>query len=170
MRLEFRLSLKDYQEAYIANYKSQRTSYFFLWGLSIIAIGLGLLYLFSPTLSSLLMRIVGLLFILLGIGLIPTLYYRLFMLKAWRDNPNLREPIAIEITDEGIIYIAESIQANIKWPVCSHFIETPNLFLIYPFQQLYGVLPKRTFYTSEQAIEFRRLLQQKIGNQKQFPS
>ena len=163
MRLEYRLSAKDYQEAYTANYKSQRVSYLFLWSLSVLVIGLGLLYLFAPTQGSFFVRMLGLIFMGCGACLVPDLYYRFFMLSGWKNNPGWREPIELQISEEGIMYVSPSIQANIKWPVYSHFIETPNLFLIYPVQQLYGVLPKRAFRTREQARDFRRLLKVKIG-------
>ncbi|MBE9042085.1 YcxB family protein [Oscillatoriales cyanobacterium LEGE 11467] len=170
MNLEYRLSVKDYQEAYTANYKSQRTSYLFLWCLSVLVIGLGLLYLFAPTNGSFFFRILGLFFIGCGACLVPDFYYRFFMLGLWKNNPILRESVELHISEIGITYISQSIQTSIKWPVYSHFIETPNLFLIYPVQQVYGVLPKRAFSTREQALEFRRLLKIKLGKRRTVKS
>lgn len=45
--LEYRLTLKDYQEAFQAHSKSQRFWYFFNWVLSILFILLGSFYIFT---------------------------------------------------------------------------------------------------------------------------
>jgi YcxB-like protein len=162
VNFEYRLTNQDYQEAYKANYQSQRIGYWLLWLVAGLLFVVGCLYVVAPRGDLQISVLLGILSIGLGICLIPEVYHRLFFSGLWRSHPVLREPISIEITEEWLVYHSDSIQAQIKWHVYTHFLETPNLFLIYPNHHLYGVLPKRALGNPDRILEFRHFLQQKV--------
>lgn len=164
MNFEYRLTNQDYQEAYKANYQSQRMSYWLLWLVAGLLLFVGFLYAIAPRGDRQVSLMLGTLSIVGGIGLIPEVYHRLFFSGLWRSHPVLREQIFIEITEDWLVYHSDSIQAKIRWHVYTHFLETPNLFLIYPNHQLYGVLPKRALGHPERISEFRKFLRQKVGS------
>jgi len=162
VNLEYRLTNQDYQEAYRANYQSQRISYWLLWLVAGLLVLVGFLYIVAPRGDRPISLFLGILSIGVGICLIPDVYHRLFFPGLWRSHPVLREPILLEITEDWLVYHSDSIQARIKWHVYTHFLETPNLFLIYPNQNLYGVLPKRALGSSDRISEFRQFLRLKV--------
>lgn len=162
VNLEYRLTNQDYQEAYKANYQSQRIGYWLLWLVAGLLVLVGCLYVVAPRGDRPISLLLGTLSIIGGIALIPEVYHRLFFSGLWRSHPVLREPIFLEITEDWLVYHSDSIQAQIKWHVYTHFLETPNLFLIYPNPHLYGVLPKRALGHPDQISEFRQFLRQKV--------
>ncbi|MGB3239022.1 MAG: YcxB family protein [Geitlerinemataceae cyanobacterium] len=162
MNLEYRLTNQDYQEAYRANYQSQRIGYWLLWLVAGFLMLVGCLYVVAPRGDRPISLFLGTLSIALGIGSIPEVYHRLFFSGLWRSHPVVREPVSIEITEDWLVYHSESIQAQIQWHVYTHFLETPNLFLIYPNHHLYGVLPKRALGHPDRILEFRQFLRHKV--------
>ena len=162
MNFEYRLTNQDYQEAYTANYRSQRIGYWLLWLVAGLLLLVGCLYVVAPRGDAPTSLLLGLVSIGSGICLIPEVYHRLFFAGLWRSHPVAREPVLIEITEECLVYHSDSVRAQIKWHVYTHFVETPNLFLIYPNHHLYGVLPKRALGDPTQISEFRQFLQQKV--------
>lgn len=162
MNFEYRLTNQDYQEAYKANYQSQRIGYWLLWLVAGLLFFVGCLYVIAPRGDRPISLLLGTLSIGLGISLIPEVYHRLFFSGLWRSHPVVREPVSIEITEDWLVYHSDSIRAQIKWHVYTHFLETPNLFLIYPNHHLYGVLPKRALEHPDRISEFRQFLRQKV--------
>ena len=166
MPLEYRLSLKDYQEANQAHYKSQRFWYFLIWGLSLLMILLGIVYTFASfiTLGFIGSLIKGTFSLFIGIFFCPyfNLFQGYFITRAWRSQPSLREAMNLNITQEGLDCKAETYESKVQWQIFVKFLETKNVFMLYQAEALFNIIPKRAFNSDEEIEEFREILSAKI--------
>jgi len=82
--------------------------------------------------------------------------------RLWARQYNLQRPFATEIEESGI-RISESFSRHeYKWSYFRGFNETPNLILLYPSSQMFVMIPKRAFPTSESQKEFLDLLARQV--------
>lgn len=162
MKIEYRLNLKDYQEANKFHLRNQKLNYWFLWIISILFFLSSILYfVFVLDIYS------ALLWLFVGIALNPELdlLRNFFIRLAWKNQSNTaREPVEIEITEEGIAKEASSYSSLVRWQAFSKFIETPNLFIVYEGKCLLHIIPKRSFSSNEQIQEFLAILNKKLGS------
>jgi YcxB-like protein len=160
MKIEYRLNLKDYQEANKFHSRTQKFNYWLLWIISVLLIFSSILHIvFLPNIYSIFLGL------FLGIILNPefALLRNFFIRLAWKNQSNaVREPVAIEITEEGIAKEASSYSSLVRWPVFSKFLETPNLFIVYEGKCLMHIIPKRSFSGNEQIQEFKAVLNEKL--------
>lgn len=173
MQLEYRLTLKDYQEANQTHFqKMRRLSYIFCWLLSIF---FGVIGLLSVIASILLLTgmisdnnleepistlINGCVFLAVAIFVNPTLnlLQRYLIYRNWKSNPSIREPVNIEVTEEGIDFEGATFKSAIKWQIYTNFLESKNLFMLYQSNNLFNMIPKRAFSSNEQINQFRDLI------------
>lgn len=163
MQLEYRLSLKDYQEANQAHLKSQRWIYFFFWFFML----LGLFFLatfFLANTSIDLFVIVWFLFfpIILFNPYFSNPIKNYFISRAWKGLPNLHHPITIDVDEERLKIKTFNCESSLQWQFHIKAIETKNLFILYQAKTLFNMLPKRAFSSDEEVKEFRELLRTKI--------
>ena len=168
MQLEYRLNLKDYQEANQTHFqKMQRLSYIFCWAVSVVFSVIGLLIVVDSILlkTGIGLNIInGCLFLALGIFLNPALnlLQRYMIYKNWKSNPSIREPVNLEVSEEGINSQGATFQSAIKWQIFTKFLESKNLFILYQSNNLFNMIPKRAFSSDEQIEQFRDLLRTMI--------
>lgn len=177
MKLEYRLALKDYLEANQIHLKSQRLVYFLIWSISILLILIGLLslgfYIYILTRHSELVdkgdgfayNFTSSVFLLVfGACLIPlvNLIQRYSLTRIWKTQPSIREPMTLEVTEEGFKLKSASFESNVKWQIYTHFFEATNFFMLYQSKQAFYLVPKRAFSSTDQVADFRELLSRKI--------
>jgi hypothetical protein len=168
MQLEYRLSLKDYQEANQAHYKAMRFWYFLNWGLSLFLILLALVYIVIRFRleSGFVWDLIEACFLLfLGIFLNPDLnlpFQRYFIALSWKNHPSLRETMNLEFTQEWMNLKGESFESKLRWKIFVKFLETKNLFLLYHSKIVFNMIPKRAFNSDEEIQQFREMLSTKI--------
>lgn len=163
MKLEYRLSLKDYQEAIHEHIKSRRFSYFFLWLLSILLIVealYGLIFLGGTAAN----QIFVLFSLFMGAGINPefNIFQKYTSYRLWKAQHNLHNSRETDVSEEGIKLKGEGFEANLEWKIYTHFIETKRLFILYQSKLCFNMFPKRAFSNEQQVEEFRELLQRKI--------
>lgn len=163
MQLEYRLSVKDYQEATQAHLKLQLWLYFFFWFFII----LGLFFLIIPFISEARLD----LFIVCYFVFFAIIFFNpyfsnslrnYFFSRTWKGFHNFHHPITIEVDEEQLKLQTINCESTIRWQLYIKAIETKNLFMIYQVKELFNIIPKRAFNSDEQIDEFRDLLQTKI--------
>ncbi|MDY6783197.1 MAG: YcxB family protein [Cyanobacteriota bacterium] len=161
MKIEYRLSLSDYKETNKFHSKSQKFQYLMLWLLSIVSIFYGVLY------TIYIFNIYQIVFwILLALLVNPeiNLVQRLSMNYAWKNQSGaFREPMEVEILEEGISRTTPNSQSFTRWPIFTKFIETQNLFILYQGKRSIDIVPKRAFESEEQIREFKIILDENIS-------
>lgn len=168
MQLEYRLSLKDYQEANQAHLKLQRWVYYFFW----FFILLGLLSLIISFVSGGQLDVFVIVYLLVFPVIFLNPYFSnpiktYFINRAWKGLPNLHHPISFEANAEILQIKTINSESSIQWQLYTKAVETKNLFMLYQGKRLFYILPKRAFSSNEQVEEFRELVRTKIEKFKQ---
>ncbi len=163
MQLEYRLSLKDYQEANQDHLKLQRWIYFFFW---FLILG-GLFFLITPLFINRTPDIFGTVWFLSCAILLFNPYFSnpikgYFINRNWKSLTTWHHPITVEVNKEILKFTSVTYESSIQWQFFIKAIETKNLFMLYPAKALFNVIPKRAFSSDQQMDEFRGLLQTKI--------
>lgn len=174
MQIEYRLSLKDYQEVNQAHLKLQPWIYIFFWFL--ILIGLFFLsqaiknfFLCDKHCFELIVAFVFLFFLFL----LPPIFLcnpyfsssiqnnncKLF----WEKLTNLHQPMTVEVNEESLKFKTLYIEDKFKWQFFLQAVETRNIFMLYESQVVFSMIPKRAFSNDAQVEEFRELLRTKIA-------
>ncbi|SRR5258708_7011992 len=83
--------------------------------------------------------------------------------KIFQQQKLLHKPFSFTITDEAILSKAEHGQANLSWDIFRKWKESKELFLLYQSDILFHIVPKRSFASEEDLVQFRKLLIEKIG-------
>lgn len=159
MKLEYRLTLNDYLEAAQVTYNSWRFFKFALWGSSIFIVISAIFEIIRRP-----YHLPNYLYLIIGICGIPCIQFsmRRGVIDTWKNPSNMmQEPITMDITEEMLGVKTSSVQAQIKWQIYTHFVETPNLFIVYLSSRVYYIFPKRAF-SSEEQLSFRELLIRKV--------
>ena len=91
-------------------------------------------------------------------------FFGVFQLGRWIDRTNFwHELVCLQMTESGLELETAKVSILLKWQFYSHFLETKNLFVIYPceFSSIPHIFPKQAF-NREQRQVFRELLYSKI--------
>jgi len=163
MQLEYRLSLKDYQEANQAHLKLQRWIYFFFW---FFILG-SLFFLVTPLLINRTPDLFGFVWFLSSAILLFNPYFsnpikNYFLNRHWKNLSNWHHPITIDVDEEKIKSKTVDCESSVQWRLFIKAIETKNLFMLYPAKACFNMIPKRAFSSDQQMDEFRELLRTKI--------
>jgi hypothetical protein len=78
--------------------------------------------------------------------------------KAWRSAPRFRRAHEIEIVAERIVVSSAVSRWELNWEGVVCFVESENLFLIYPDLLSFIIIPKRAFPDDAQRSAFRNML------------
>jgi hypothetical protein len=86
-----------------------------------------------------------------------------FQFSTWIKSPFWHEVASLAVTESGLELETAKVNILLKWQFYSHFLETKNLFVIYPceFSRIPHLFPKQAF-NREQRQVFRELLYSKI--------
>jgi YcxB-like protein len=86
-----------------------------------------------------------------------------FQFCTWRRTNFWHELASLQVTESGLELENAKVNIKVKWQFYSHFLETKNLFLIYPCESanLPHLFPKKAF-NREQRQVFRELVCSKI--------
>jgi len=160
MNLEYRLTFNDFLEANQAHLKSHGFLYLFLWVVSGLMVVVGLASLLIGDIWNFCFSVI------LGICINPSFYLlqRYCLARTWKSQRCIREPVTLEVTEEGLTLSSPYFQSNLKWQIYTGFLETKNLFMVYQSERLFNLFPKRAFNSDEQINEFRELLRTMIVN------
>ena len=165
MQFEYRLSLKDYQEANQAYLKTQSLLYFLFW--LFVFMGLLKFLVFINHGGNL-----GDIFTVIFALSFPLLFFnpyfsnplqRFLSSRTWKDLIELNHLITIEANEEILKITTFNSENTFQWQIYIKAIETKNLFMLYQAKTLFHLIPKRAFSRDEQVKEFRLLLSTKIG-------
>lgn len=171
MDFEYRLTINDHLEANQAHFKSQSFLYVAVLGISTLCITAGLFYfvfgcILIPTqlMKGCLFAVLGLILVALGVFCNPYInpLRRYAIARSWKSQPDIHEPRAIQVTEDGIIVKFPTFQSTINWQDYTHFIETKNLFMVYQDRRVFNLFPKRAFSSDHQVNQFRELLEKNI--------
>lgn len=159
MKLEYRLTLNDYLKAAQVTYNSWRFFKFLFCGINIFIVISAIFEIIRKP-----YHLYNYLSLIFGICNIPLIQFvlRRGVIDAWKNPANMmQEPINMDITEEVLSVKTSSVEAQIKWQIYTHFVETPNLLIVYLSSQQYYIFPKRAF-SSEEQLSFRELLSRKV--------
>jgi hypothetical protein len=86
-----------------------------------------------------------------------------FQFCTWRRTKFWHELASLQVTESGLDLETAKVNIKVKWQFYSHFLETQNLFLVYPCESVNfpHLFPKKAF-NREQRQVFRELLCSKI--------
>lgn len=167
MQIEYRLSLKDYQEATQAHFKLQRWIYFVFW----FFILFGLLSLTIDFVSERQLDVFVITITIITLLVPPVLFLNpyfsnpiknYFVARTWKNFPNGHQPMSVEVNEEVIKIKSINFDTIMQWQLYIKAVETKNLFMLYQAKALFNMIPKRAFSSDEQVEEFRELLRTKI--------
>ena len=91
-------------------------------------------------------------------------FFEVVELFMWRDITNAwHNFVILKVTESGMELKTAKVSLKLKWQFYSHFLETENLFVIYPCESsnIPHFFPKNTF-NLEQCQAFRELLSSNI--------
>ncbi len=83
----------------------------------------------------------------------------------WKSRVAASTAYAVEASELKLTLSEPASYSEIQWRAFSRFVETENLFLLYPAEDLFHIIPKRAFSTLEDGLQFLGLLSRgiKIG-------
>lgn len=104
-----------------------------------------------------------LLWIILQLVYWASQFLGVFQFCTWRRTNFWQELASLQVTESGLELATAKINIKVKWQFYSHFLETKNLFVIYPCESssMPHLFPKQAF-NREQRQVFRELLYTKI--------
>ena len=159
MKIEIRLNIKDYQEAFKANFKQQKFRYYLRWIVTIMWLLLAFINFINNDIGE---SIFVLLFIIVY-NIIVSLLQQNLIKRYWNNQSLiLRQSVKIEFTPKLFKLKAEGCELFMEWKYFSHFLETKNLFILYEGKYLFKIIPKRAFSSDEDLQNFRILLKRNI--------
>jgi hypothetical protein len=106
------------------------------------------------------LAIVGIYFIAFFLYLLPRKFRKLY--RQWKYLP----ACDCEIGDEGISIVNSLGNSKIPWDYWRKWRENKYIFILYPVDNLFNVWPKRCFSSEQDINDFRKLLIEKIGQEK----
>lgn len=163
MQLEYRLSLKDYQEANQAHFKLQTWVYLVFWIFLLLwLLSITTLFVSGKELDW---------FLIIYLLVFPILFFNpyfsnpfknYFIKRAWKGLPNLHHPISFEVNEETLKFKSLNFDSSLQWQLYIKAVETKNLFMLYQGKLLFNMIPKRAFNSDTQMEEFRELVRTKV--------
>ncbi len=90
-------------------------------------------------------------------------FFGVFQFCRWKGTNFWHELVSLQVTESGLDLETAKVSIQLKWQFYSHFIETKNLFIIYPCESssMPHLFPKQAF-NREQRQVFRELLSSNI--------
>lgn len=79
----------------------------------------------------------------------------------FRGSPSAKSPMSLTTADEGLHFRSQQTDSKVDCSAYVNWVEGKAIFAIFPHPRIFIVIPKRAF-SSDQLIEFRELLRQKI--------
>lgn len=89
--------------------------------------------------------------------------YRTALRRVWKQTEALREESELTIDDVGLSWDAPSGDTRLNWSAFTHWVETPNQFVLFRGPKLPYPLPKRCFADAEVVDHVRDAFTQRIG-------
>ena len=135
MHLEYQLSLQDYLEAR----RAHRGSFllYLALGSSACSVGVDVWLLNHDNLPGAIVCFLG--------GLWIMCYSPLCARYEFRQNPKLREPSILDITETGIHALGAHSSSQLEWSFFQQQAESKSLYLLYFQRNDFLIIPKRLF-------------------------
>jgi hypothetical protein len=172
MHIEFSSTFEDYKTAQIAHLRNKRKRWVQKLLLSIfgaIGVACACAGLFAgPKLD----WTAPIIWLTLFVILWPTFFFlgRWQFRRGWKGQPSLELHQRWDISDAGIKTDNGTTSSEMKWTAFRSFLDQPTLFMLYPSEFSFHMVPKRAFADDAQVEEFRDLLHGHIQPQTQaFP-
>jgi hypothetical protein len=163
MQLAYRLSLKDFQEANQAHFKSQFWVYWAFWIFLLLGILSLILYFLGGQQLDFFLIVCPFFFPIICFNPYSSNPLKNYIIKLdWKGLHNLHHPMTVEVNEETIKMKNPVFNSSVKWQLYIKAVETKNLFMIYQTKRLFDMIPKRAFSSNEQVEEFRELVRTKI--------
>jgi len=80
--------------------------------------------------------------------------------KTLQREPLLQEPVTWHFSDQEVTIDHPRAAGRHDWSVYKKVIETPNLFMLFPQDNLYNPIPKRAFANGEEMDRFREMIRE----------
>lgn len=84
--------------------------------------------------------------------------------RNYRQYKALSEPVSIEVRVDGLYFKRENGEALVPWSEIVKWRHGKNLLLLYPASNIFHIIPKHFFTTSEEYGVFIQTLKEQIGN------
>jgi hypothetical protein len=84
--------------------------------------------------------------------------------KAWTDQPRMALPTTLDVEETELTFKDDDVTQQYYWRAFSKFVETENLFLLYPSERMFFMIPRRAFTSDDDAMIFLGQLTTNIGN------
>jgi hypothetical protein len=89
-------------------------------------------------------------------------FFRLIVRNRWKMQPLLHRKISYEIDPDLVRVATETSTGEMKWANFTRFVESKNVFLLYPNKLTFHIIPKRAFACANDMESFRELATSKI--------
>lgn len=102
---------------------------------------------------------------------LPILVLASFYWGIWRQAERIEkifEPARVVFTENGMRSAGESSSAEMDWDDFYRVYETNQDFIFFPEKKIFYTIPKRFFQNANEIIEFKKLLQKKLGSKARF--
>lgn len=126
--------------------------------LSIMGLGLGLVFYFYVDHWSGLFLIAASVPLLLLLLIIPSLVFA----RVYRRNSRMFGMRTVTVSDTGIVSDHQLGHTESAWNMYEKFHETQTLFLLYQTADIIGIVPKRAFASPADLQQFRALIASKV--------
>jgi hypothetical protein len=96
----------------------------------------------------------------LVVGFLYFFAFRKLQSRRWTMQPSLERPKTVEYSPEQLSIADELVTNTYRWTAFVRCVETENLFMLYPSELSFHMVPKRAFPSTDAADVFRRLIQE----------
>ena len=90
------------------------------------------------------------------------LFLRIIVRVRWKMQPQLQSRVHYQITPDAVRAATNTSKGETTWEGFVRFIETKNVFLLYPNKLIFHIIPKRAFASPDELASFRALATSKI--------
>lgn len=125
-----------------------------IWGVLLIAAGVGSLVIRPRHYSESILPILLGLFFVFGL--------RLRVLRSFRRDHRLQQHFEAVVSESGIDVSGPTGSSKSTWDAFIRYVESKNLFLLYQAPHAFSVFPKRAFAPGDEE-SFRGLLNDRLG-------
>jgi len=165
--LQFDYTFEDYLEAARAHGKRSllfTVSWYFI--ATIVALAAGVTAVQAIQQEPVSLNVLGMLIPASFLFVTSPLFVRLMARKQWNQQPQSQGRIDYEITPDVLRAATKTSTAEMTWAGFIRFVETKNLFLLYPNKLIFHIIPKRAFASLDELASFRELAASKIPSSK----
>jgi hypothetical protein len=166
--LEFEYTSKDYLEASRTHARRRRFTdilWYFIVSMFVFLAGftvIDALWLDTRPINLTLTQVGGYLLVAFFLFLWSPFFFRLMVRKRWKMQPQLLKKISYEINPDMVRVVTETSTGEMKWASFTRFVESKNVFLLYPNKLVFHIIPKRAFASTSDMESFRDLATSKI--------